>query len=471
MARPSTLTEGPIASTLVRLATPIVISNMLQTAYQLTDTFWVGRLSSEAVAAVSLAFPINFLMIAIGGGLPIAGTVLIAQYRGRGDTEAMDHVASQTCLMVSVVSLLLSGGGYFLSPRIMAFMGAAPDVLPDATRFLRMTFLGFIFVFGFFVFQTLTRGLGVVVSPMLIVLGTVLLNFALDPLFIFGWGPIPPLGVAGAALATLITQAIAALVGFTLLFRGVYGIRLRWNSFRPDFKLIWRMLKIGIPASIEQSTRATGMALMMLLVSGFGTVVVAAYGIGMRVLSFVVIPALGLSLATSTLVGQNIGAGKIDRATRTSRVACLIAFSVLSLAGIVMFLSAEAFATFIVPKAGEAIPIAVRFIRVMSLTFGFIGVQQVVTGTLRGAGDTLAAMILAIIALWVLQFPLAYVLSHHTSLGPDGIWWALAIANMISACITVTWLVTGNWKEKRLIEDIELQQRVREEVLIDEGAA
>src|SRR5205814_10523 len=154
--RPSTmrpaalLTEGPITRTLIRLSVPIVLANILQTGYQITDTFWVGRLSAEAVAAVSLSFPINFLLIAIGGGLPIAGSVLISQYKGRGDEEAMNHVAAQTLIMVLVVSLVLSTSGYFLSESIMRFMGAAPDVLPDAVRFLRVTFLGFIFVFGFF---------------------------------------------------------------------------------------------------------------------------------------------------------------------------------------------------------------------------------------------------------------------------------------------------------------------------------
>jgi len=467
--QPPPLTEGPIARTLVRLAVPIIAANLLQTGYQATDTFWVGRLSAEAVAAVSLCFPISFLMIAIGGGLPIAGSVLIAQAKGRGEEAMMNHVASQTCLMVLSISVVIAGGGYAFSEPIIRFMGAEPNVLPLAVGFLKMTFVGFVFVFGFFAFQTLMRGLGIVIAPLLIVLATVLLNFLLDPVFIFGYGPVPPMGVMGAAAATVCTQAVATTIGFTLLLKGHAGIRIRIRDLRPDVPLLLRMLKIGVPASVEQSTRALGMTAMTLLVSTFGTTIVAAYGIGMRVLSFIFVPALGISMATSTLVGQNIGAGKWERAQSTSRIAGAIAFCSLSAAGIVLYFTAEPFAAFIVPKGGAAIAESAAFIRIMAFSFGLIGTQQVIAGTLRGAGDTMAAMLLAMMTLWVFQFPLAYTLSRHTSLSHRGIWWSVAIANTVSAIVTVYWMATGRWRHGHVLEDTELQQRVREEAMIDEG--
>ena len=175
--KPVPLTEGSIVRALVRLSIPVVLANILQSAYQITDTFWVGRLSTEAVAAVSLSFPISFLMIAIGSGLPIAGAVLIAQYKGRGDDRAMNHVAAQTLLMVLAVSVVTSGIGFVFSEPLMRFMGAQPNVLPDAVSFTQYTFLGFIFVFGFYVYQSLMRGLGVVQIPMYIVL----VHGALEP--------------------------------------------------------------------------------------------------------------------------------------------------------------------------------------------------------------------------------------------------------------------------------------------------
>ena len=362
------------------------------------------------MAAVSLCFPLNFLMIALGGGLPIAGSVLIAQYKGRGDESAMNHVAGQTLIMVLVVSILLSSVGYALSGPIMRFMGAEPAVLPDAVRFLQITFLGFIFVFGFFVYQSLMRGLGVVGVPMMIVLVTVLLNLVLDPLFIFGFGPVPAMGVSGAALATLMTQALATAIGFTLLFRGSHGLRMGWRDFRPDFPFIWQAFRLGMPASIEQSTRALNLTVMMLLVSSFGTIAVAAYGIGIRILTFVIIPAMGLAMATETLVGQNIGAGRLPRAERTTLVASLIAFFLLLAAGAVMFWFARPLAALFVPYSPPVITECALFIRIMAFTFGGIGLQRVITGTLRGAGNTMSAMLLTLVSTWVIQFPLAYIL-------------------------------------------------------------
>lgn len=463
------LTEGSIIRALIAISIPIVMSNLLQTAYQITDTFWVGRLSAEAVAAVSLSFPVTFLLISIGGGLPIAGTVLIAQYKGKGDARMMNHVAAQTFLMVFVVSLLLSVPGYIFSEPIMRLVGAEPEVLPQATSFMQMTFIGFVFVFGFFVFESLMRGLGEAKTPMYIVMLTVLINFVLDPLFIFGYGPVPAMGVSGAALATMITQAIATIIGFSLLMRGTVGIHLRWRDFRPDPAFIKKAFFIGLPSSIEQSTRSLGMTAITMLVAGFGTLAVAAYGIGMRLLMLVFIPAMGLSVATSALVGQNIGAGKIDRASQTNMVGSVLGFGILTVMGIALFFSTHALALFLVPEGGDAIALSDSFVRIMAPSFGFIGLQMIILGTLRGAGDTKASMNITLISQWVIQFPLALYLSSWTSLGLSGIWWSFTVSNVISTGLVLYWFKRSDWKTRTLIEDDRLQGKVIEEAKIDEG--
>jgi putative MATE family efflux protein len=464
------LIVAPIGVTLLRLSVPIILANVLQTAYAMTDTFWVGRLNAESVAAVALSFPITFLMIAVAGGLPIAGTVLIAQYRGRGDQTAINHVAAQTMIMSFLVSLALSVPCYFLAEPIMRFMGATPEVLPIATRFMEYTFLGFIFVFEFFAFQSLMRGLGVVYMPMFIVAGTVVLNFLLDPLFMYGWWGFPKMEAAGTAFATLCTQALATAIGVAVLLRGRHGIHLKLRDFTPDFRFIRRVFWLGMPASVEQSTRALGMTVMTMLVSSFGTVAVAAYGTGMRVLMCVLIPAMGLSMATSAMVGQYMGAGRVDRAERTNLIGCLLAFFGLLLPGAVLFFAARPLSEFFIPQGGEVIDQSAIFIRITAFTFGLVGLQQVLTGTFRGAGDTVAPMVLAIVSLWVLQFPLAYILSKQTRLGLAGIWWAFALANIIAAAITVAWYLRGDWKHKRLLEEVKLEQQVREEAQIEEGS-
>ena len=218
--------EGPIGRALVRLAIPIVLGNVLQTGYQLTDAFWVGRLGAAAVAAVSVSFPVTFLVIALGAGLAMAGATLSAQYMGAGRPDMVNHVAAQTMMMVAVTSVFLGAAGYLLAPYLLALLGVAPDVYSGALGFMRVSFVGIIFVFLYAMFQALMRGIGQTRVPLLIVLGTVTLNFILDPLFIFGWGPLPAHGVMGAALATLVTQALAAALGIAIFLRGRHGIQL-----------------------------------------------------------------------------------------------------------------------------------------------------------------------------------------------------------------------------------------------------
>lgn len=443
------LTRGPILGSLVRLAVPIVLANLLQTAYQLIDTFWVGRLGADAVAAVSLSFPVIFLLISLGSGLAMAGSVLVSHARGQRDQRRVDRVAGQTLLLVIGTAALLSLVGYFISPILMRWMGAQPSVLPAAVAYLRISFYGLVFLYGYFAFQSLMRGVGSVRAPFLIVLGTVLLNLVLDPLFILGWGSIPAQGVAGAAVATVLTQSLALACGLVLLFLPGQGIRLRRRAFRPDTALMGELIRLGLPASVEQSTRAVGMLIMTFLMAGFGTVTLAAYGVGIRILSFVIIPALGLSMATSALVGQNIGAQQLERARAIARLSALLTLGVLTAVGAVIFVFARPLVTAFVPGAGATIAEGALFVRFTAFTFGLIGVQQVLTGAFRGAGNTQAAMLIALVSLWLFRLPLAWVLSRYTGLEQTGLWLAFPVGNVLSTLIAMVWFVRGGVSYRR----------------------
>src|SRR5580698_5714834 len=437
--------EGPIGSALLRLAVPIILGNVLQTGYQLTDAFWVGRLGGAAVAAVAVSFPVTFLVIALGAGLAIAGATLSAQYMGAGRQDMVNHVAAQTMLMVAITSAIMGAAGYVLSPYLLELLGVAPDVYHGALGFMRVSFVGIIFVFLYAMFQALMRGVGETRMPLLIVLGTVLLNFLLDPLFIFGWGRLPPQGVMGAALATLATQALAAALGVVIFLRGRHGIQLSWRGFRPDPAYIKRAFFLGLPGSVELATRGLGPLLMSFLVAGFGTVTLAAYGVGSNILQFVTIPAMGLSMAAATLVSQNIGAGNIGRAARVTVLGAVAGFVVLTLAGIAAYVFAPAIVAFFVPGAADVIAEGARFIRIMCLAWGGIGVQLCIVSAFRASGNMLIAMVIALVSQWMIQFPLAYILSKHTSLQAFGLWWSFPIANVASALVSVCWFAQGGW--------------------------
>jgi putative MATE family efflux protein len=471
--RHAKLTEGPILRSLITLAVPLILANVLQAGYQLIDAFWVGRLGGNAVAAVSVSFPVMFLCISLGLGFAIAGSILIAQYFGAKDHANVDHVAAQTILMIALISVVLGIVGYMLSPTFLNALGVAPEVYSGALSFMRVSFIGLIFNFVFFMFQSILRGVGEVKIPVYIVLGTVILNFALDPLFIFGWGPIPASGVAGAAIATVGTQSIAAIIGISILLGGKYSVRLHWRDLRPDFSYIKRAFFLGFPASIEQSARALGLIAMTFLITSFGTVSMAAYGVGSNVLQVVMIPAMGLSMAIATLVGQNIGAGNMERAARIARLGSMVGFVALEVFGIVVFFTASAIVRFFVPGDEQVIEAGAIFLRIIAFSWGFIGLQFCLTAVFRASGNMVMTMMLTLISQWVFQFPLAYILSKHTAMGIAGIWWSIPIANTLMGIIVVLIYMKGDWKKKRLIEspqEEKLTAETYQEIMVDDPA-
>jgi putative MATE family efflux protein len=383
-------------------------------------------------------------------GFAIAGTTLIAQYTGARDHAMVDHVAAQTLVTVVAVSVVLGALGFALAPWLLHLMGVAADVYRNALAFLRVMFAALPFLFAYAMVQALMRGVGEVKAPLYIVAGTVCVNFALDPVLIFGKLGAPALGVMGAAIATLIAQGLAAAVSLSLLFGGRYGIHVRWHDFKPDLVFVKRAFLLGYPVSIEQSARGLGMTVLTFLITSFGTVVTASFGVGINVFNVALIPAMGFSMATSTLVGQNIGAGNIARAERVARLSAAITFGVLTAFGVICFVFAPAIVAFFVPEDARVIAEGAVYIRVVAWSFGFIGLQFALMGVLRAAGEMIPAMAITLLSQWALQIPLAYFLSKHTPMGTDGIWWSTPVANVATAIVAYLWFARGNWKTRRL---------------------
>ena len=461
--------HGSISKALLKLGIPIILINILQSAYQLTDAFWVGRLGAEQVAAVSVSMPVTFLVIAIGSGLAMAGAILSAQYMGAGQQDKVNHVAAQTMLMVTITATILGLIGYVLSPYFLTLLGVEQQVFGDALKFMHVSFIGVVFVFIYAMFQALMRGIGQTKVPLYIVSGTVLLNFVLDPLLIFGFGDFSGFGVMGAALATLITQSLAAAIGVWVFLRGRHGIQLKLSSFKPDWQYMKQAFFLGAPGSVELSARAFGLIIMSFLVASFGTHTIASYGVGSNILQMVMIPAMGLSMAVSTLVGQNMGARNPQRAAQITRLASLWGLLGLTIVGVVAYLFAEYLVAFFIPDDESVIAGGAEFIRVMCLTWGGIGVQLCVVAAFRASGNMLNAMVVSLLSQCVIQFPAAYILSKHTSLGPQGIWYSFAITNVLVAIITYLWFAAGRWQRTQLTKEDKDIAKVTQETLIEEG--
>ncbi|MAB98502.1 MATE family efflux transporter [Pseudomonas sp. J237] len=461
--------NGSIPRALLTLAFPIILANILQAGYQLTDAYWVGRVGADAIAAVAVSAPVTFLVIAMGSGLAMAGATLTAQYMGAGKQDMVNHVAAQSMLMVTITSVVLGALGYFLSPHLLGLLGVTPEVQEGALGYMRVSFIGVIFVFIYVMFQSLMRGVGQTRVPLFIVLATVILNFGLDPLFIFGYGPFKGHGVMGAAMATLVTQGIAACIGMIIFLRGRHGIKLKWSGFKPDFNYIKKAFFLGFPGSVELSTRGLGLIVMSFLVASFNTTTIASYGIGSNVLQVVMIPAMGLSMAVSTLVGQNIGAGNIQRASTITLLGTAYGFTALTLVGCIAYWLAPLIVAVFAPTDQAVIREGSQFIRTMCLAWGGIGVQLCVVSAFRASGNMLSAMIIAMVSQWMIQFPLAYVLAKHTTLGSAGIWWSFPVTNILVAIIALCWFARGSWKKTRITEEDIQTIKVTDGALTEEG--
>jgi putative MATE family efflux protein len=464
------VTDGALLKPLVVLALPIVLAQLLQVGYNLADTFWVGRLGQEAVSALSYSFPIVFLMISVAGGFTVAGTVLVAQNKGAGNDDRVDYVAGQTIAFVFLVATGFSVLGYLLTPTLMGLVGASPGSLEYAlaVEYTRTIFVGIVFMFGFFVFQALLQGWGDTRTPLYLMALSVALNVVLDPFLILGfennvllttlgldglqvWAfdltGFAGFGVQGAAVATVFSRAVATAVAMAWLFSGAVGIHLSVDDLKLDLEMVKRIVSLGAPASVEQSTRALGITVLTALVALAGDDAVAALGIGNRINSLVFLPALGLARGTETVVGQNLGSDQADRAKRAVGYSSTIVTVVLALAGLVAYAFAEPITAVFIPDSPAVIAIGADYLRIIGPTFLFIGVFQVVQGGFRGSGSTRTAMAFAILSLWVFRLPPAYVFLRTLDAGATGVWYAIALSNVLAMVAAVGWFLRGRWAE------------------------
>lgn len=464
------VTDGELLKPLVILSLPIVLSQMLQVGYNLADTFWVGRLGQEAVSALSYSWPLVFLMISVAGGFTVAGTVLVAQNKGAGNDDRVDYAAGQTIAFVAVVAAVFSVLGYVLTPSLVSLVGATPGTVEYAlsVEYTRTIFLGVVFMFGFFIFQALLRGWGDTRTPLYLMALGVALNVILDPFLILGFDQnvllsglgldglqswlyattgFEGFGVQGAAIATVFSRGVGAILGMYWLVSGKVGIHLSLSDFKLDPTMVKRIVSLGAPSSVEQSTRALGITVLTALVAFAGDDAVAALGIGNRLNSLVFLPALGLARGTETVVGQNLGTDQAERAKRAVGYSSGIVAVVLALAGAVAYLFAEPITAVFIPGAPDVIAIGGDYLRIIGPTFLFIGVFQVVQGAFRGSGSTRTAMVFAILSLWVFRLPPAYVFMEWLGMGATGVWYAIALSNVLAMLATALWFLRGTWAE------------------------
>ncbi|MFP8889714.1 MATE family efflux transporter [Natrialbaceae archaeon A-CW2] len=472
------VTDDDLFKPLVVLSAPIVLSQVLQVGYNLADTYWVGRLGSDAVAALSYSWAIVFLMVSIGGGLTVAGTVLVSQYKGADDFTRSHHVAGQTLSFVTIVALVFGVIGFALSPWLIRLVGAEPgtDAYVYAVNYTRIIFVSVGFMFWFFIFDALSRGWGDTRTPLYLMGLSVTINVLLDPILILGFTDNPlfvwvgatsleaslyaqtgfdGFGVEGAAIATVFARGVAAIAGLYLLFSGRVGLEPTLGDLWLDLPTVKKILEIGAPIATEQGFRASGIALLTALVALAGTDAVAAYGIANRISSLLFLPALGLARGTEAVVGQNLGAEQVGRAWSAVKLSSIMIVSIFIVVIAVAYPLAEPITAFFIEgeDSAQVVTYGAAFILIAGPSYVFMGVFQVLLGGLRGSGSTRAAMVLSIQELWLFRIPISAIAILYFGMGIYGVWYAIALSYVLSAATTVLWFLRGTWTENVVTDE------------------
>ncbi|MBN2874845.1 MAG: MATE family efflux transporter [Spirochaetales bacterium] len=434
-----------LSATILRIGLPIMLSNIIEIVYNLTDTFFLGRLGTAEVSAPSITFSMVFFLTIFGVGLSGAGTTLIAQSAGKGDEPKMRHYLNQMMSLLLVTSLALAVVGSLMAGPLLRLLNTPAEVFSFAHDYLRIIFLGMPFTFIFFVLQASHTATGNTATPVRVHLLAILLNMALDPLLIFGLGPFPALGVAGAAIATIFSQGVGAVLSLIVLIGKTKRLHLDWQEMKP-VAVSWKLLlKIGLPASIGQALSAFGFTVLQGVVNTFGTAVIVAFGVGNRLMNMFNIPSHGIANATTSLVGRALGARDEQLAGRVVKVALILVVALeLPLLGLSVLYGGDLVRIFV--SDPEAIRLGDIMFKVVSPSLLLFALFFALSGAFQGAGDTKIILGMAIFRLWVVRVPLAYLLAYTTSLGPLSIWIAMFASNFLTAVIGFAYFLSGRWK-------------------------
>lgn len=457
--------KGNMYKAILTLSIPIMLGSMIQTLYDLADTFWVSKIGYVHVAAISLIWPIIFFMMSLGMGLNIAGTALISQYIGSGNKKDTSIVAGQIITFSFLLSTIVGLVGGFFSTNIVSLMGAEGEVFQAAVSYLKIIFIGMPTMFVFFAFNSIKHGQGDTITPTKISICSAILNVILDPIFIFDTIPfvnMPGLGmgIAGAALATVLSRAIFAVYAIYTLFDKSNYIYITKNNLKINKEILWRVIKIGIPSSIGQSTTALGFAVLNFFILSFGDVTMAAFGIGNRINSLILMPVMGTGSALATIVGQNLGADNVERAKESVKKTTILSVGFMTIGGIVLsLLSPHVVGVF--TKEPEVLSQGTYYLRLISASLPLMGVFQVFMGVFQGSGHTMSSMVIAMGRLWGLRIPMIVLFKNYTNFGHNGVWYAMVLSNALICVVGYGIYATGNWQHKVIKE----KKRFTEEVL------
>jgi len=442
-------TTAPVGRAIVMLAVPMVMEMAMESIFVLADVFWVAHLGADAVATVGLTESMLTMIYTLAMGLSIGATAIVARRIGEHDADGAATAAVQAIAIGVVVSAIIGVAGAWHAPVLLALMGASPEVIATGSTFTRVMLGGNATIVLLFLINAAFRGAGDAAVAMRVLWIGNAINIVLGPCLIFGVGPFPEMGVTGAAVATNIGRGTAVLVQIVTLTRLNSRVRVWRRHWRIDLPMMASMLRLSGSGTLQILIGTASYVALVRILSVFGSAALAGYTIGIRLIIFALLPSFGISNAAATMVGQNLGAGHPDRAEKAVWTAAFYNMLFLGAVGVVFLVFARPIVGLFTPDPTVG-AYAVSCLRVVSLGFLFYAYGMVLTQSFNGAGDTWTPTWINLLVFWVLELPLAWVLSHAGGLEATGVFVALAVAYSMLAVVSAVLFRRGKWKTARV---------------------
>jgi putative MATE family efflux protein len=442
-------TKGNILQNILLLSWPMMVLGVLYSVNLILELIWVGKLGAASVAGVGVAGFVVMVVGTVKSGLVAGERAMVARFVGAGDIATANRVAGQAYVISTVYSAIIAVISILFTGPIFSLFGLEADAFAEGVAYLRIVLAGWVteafWITGFSIMQAS----GDSITPMKVAIFIRSVNVIVCPFLVLGWWIFPRLGVTGAAITYILATGLGMLLCLWIFFTGRTRLRLTWSDFRPDFEMIWRMLKIGIPSSVMGLGKAFGDLIMTWFMIPFGTLSVAAHNLIFRIETFISTPSIGLGTGAGVLVGQNLGAGQPKQASRGGWIAAGLAGGFIIVCSVVLLIWSRSIIGIFTVDPG-LVDLGVIFLQIAVTGYIGMSIVYVLQSCISGAGETLAPMLISLIILWVIQLPLAFVLSRYTGLGVYGVRWAIVIGLILGATAYIVYFWQGRWKHKKV---------------------
>ena len=442
-------TSGSLARSIILLAIPMVLEMLMQSVFELADAYFVGKLGAAALGAVGAGASLIVLVFAIGFGLAMGVTAMVARRVGEKDNEGANKVALQAIIVVLAISVPLAIPGFFFAPEMLSLIQAPATVAAEGTTYTAVLFSTNVVILLLFVINGIFRGAGDAMLALKALALANCLNIVLDPILIFGLGPVPAMGVTGAAVATVIGRGIGVGYQFYLLFGKKGRIKLHLGRLRVVGSVMKRFLALSAPATLQMFIATASWMAIFAFIGQFGEAATAGYTVAVRIIVFALLPAWGMGNAAATLVGQNLGAQQVERAARSVWATSFANMIFLGAVALVMFFAADQL-MHLFTREVAVVEVGADCLRIISYTYVLFAFGMVMIQAFNGAGDMWTPTWIHLFCEWILQLPLAFVLAFTLDRGVNGVFMAIAVAQGVMAVVAVILFRRGRWKTRQV---------------------